>query len=124
MSIITLFILQKEKICKEAVWFLSNITAGNQSQVQAIIDAGLLPKIIQNLSKGEFQTQKEAAWAISNLTISGSREQVAQLIQEGVIPPFCELLSCKDTQVINVSDKFYIIFVFTLHEPFSFKCYI
>lgn len=124
MSIITLFILQKEKICKEAVWFLSNITAGNQSQVQAIIDAGLLPKIIQNLSKGEFQTQKEAAWAISNLTISGSREQVAQLIQEGVIPPFCELLSCKDTQVINVSDKLYIIFVFTLHQPFSFKCYI
>lgn len=30
----------KEKICKEAVWFLSNITAGNQSQVQAVIDAG------------------------------------------------------------------------------------
>lgn len=32
---------QKDKICKEAVWFLSNITAGNQSQVQAVIDAGI-----------------------------------------------------------------------------------
>lgn len=31
---------QKDKICKEAVWFLSNITAGNQAQVQAVIDAG------------------------------------------------------------------------------------
>lgn len=93
---------QKEKICKEAVWFLSNITAGNQQQVQAVIDADLLPKIIRNLSKGEFQTQKEAAWAISNLTISGNREQVARLIQEGVIPPFCNLLNCKDTQVIQV----------------------
>uniref|UniRef100_A0A1B6DZ56 Importin subunit alpha n=1 Tax=Clastoptera arizonana TaxID=38151 RepID=A0A1B6DZ56_9HEMI len=92
----------KDKICKEAVWFLSNITAGNQHQVQAVIDADLLPKIIKNLSKGEFQTQKEAAWAISNLTISGNREQVARLIQEGVIPPFCALLSCKDTQVIQV----------------------
>ncbi|KDR10659.1 importin subunit alpha-3 [Zootermopsis nevadensis] len=93
---------QKEKICKEAVWFLSNITAGNQLQVQAVIDAELLPKIIRNLCKGEFQTQKEAAWAISNLTISGNREQVARLIQEGVIPPFCNLLNCKDTQVIQV----------------------
>lgn len=93
---------QKEKICKEAVWFLSNITAGNQHQVQAVIDADLLPLIIRNLSKGEFQTQKEAAWAISNLTISGNREQVARLIQDGVIPPFCALLSCKDTQVIQV----------------------
>ncbi|XP_018399138.1 PREDICTED: importin subunit alpha-3 isoform X2 [Cyphomyrmex costatus] len=92
----------KEKICKEAVWFLSNITAGNQSQVQAVIDAGLLPLIIRNLAKGEFQTQKEAAWAISNLTISGNRDQVARLIQEGVIGPFCDLLSCKDTQVVQV----------------------
>lgn len=92
----------KEKIRKEAVWFLSNITAGNQHQVQAVIDVGLLPKIIENLTKGEFQTQKEAAWAISNLTISGNREQVFHLIREGVIPPFCDLLSCKDAQVINV----------------------
>lgn len=113
----------KEKIRKEAVWFLSNITAGNrprifslveqlsniivvlgnQSQVQAVIDAALLPKIIENLTKGEFQTQKEAAWAISNLTISGNKDQVAQLIEDGAIPPFCDLLVCKDTQVINVS---------------------
>lgn len=76
---------------------------GNQSQVQAVIDAALLPKIIENLSKGEFQTQKEAAWAISNLTISGNKDQVAQLIDDGAIPPFCDLLVCKDTQVINVS---------------------
>lgn len=93
----------KEKIRKEAVWFLSNITAGNQMQVQAVIDTGLLPKIIENLSKGEFLTQKEAAWAISNLTISGNREQVAQLIKDGAIPPFCNLLTCNDTQVVNVS---------------------
>lgn len=52
--------------------------------------------------QGEFQTQKEAAWAISNLTISGNVHQVARLIQEGVIAPFCNLLSCKDTQVVQV----------------------
>ncbi|XP_043261811.1 importin subunit alpha-3 [Colletes gigas] len=92
----------KEKICKEAVWFISNITAGNQSQVQAVMDAGLMPLIISNLAKGEFQTQKEAAWAISNFTISGNRVQVVQLIREGVIAPFCDLLSCKDTQVVQV----------------------
>lgn len=100
---------QKEKICKEAVWFLSNITAGNKQQVQAVIDAGLLPKIVENLSKGEFQTQKEAAWAVSNLSISGTKDQVHTLIACGVIPPFCNLLSCKDTQVINVS--FFVYFV-------------
>lgn len=36
---------------QEAVWFLSNITAGNQQQVQAVINAGLIPMIIQQLAK-------------------------------------------------------------------------
>lgn len=144
---------------QEAVWFLSNITAGNQQQVQAVISAGLIPMIIQQLAKvcvqllhsypppfflfagspnigvgilnacnrwiqmqrhicgaagrdtkeflnrfdtsdfscqcywwevsmctsqwrafslqGDFGTQKEAAWAISNLTISGRKDQVS-----------------------------------------------
>uniref|UniRef100_T1IVG4 Importin subunit alpha n=1 Tax=Strigamia maritima TaxID=126957 RepID=T1IVG4_STRMM len=93
---------QKDKINKESVWFLSNITAGNQQQVQAVIDANLIPLIIHHLGRGDFQTQKEAAWAISNLTISGNKNQVAYLVQEGVIPPFCSLLTCKDVQVIQV----------------------
>ena len=52
--------------------------------------------------QGEFQTQKEAAWAISNLTISGNKAQVSYLVEQGVIPPFCHLLSCRDTQVVQV----------------------
>merc|ERR1719234_2648528 len=86
----------------EAVWFLSNITAGNQQQVQSVIEHGLVPMVINHLSRGEFQTQKEAAWAISNLTISGNKTQVAFLVTQGVIQPFCNLLNCKDTQVIQV----------------------
>ncbi|MGH0138066.1 UNVERIFIED_CONTAM: hypothetical protein FKN15_026043 [Acipenser sinensis] len=87
---------------QEAVWFLSNITAGNQQQVQAVIDAGLIPMIIDQLAKGDFGTQKEAAWAISNLTISGRKDQVEYLVQQNVIPPFCNLLSVKDSQVVQV----------------------
>uniref|UniRef100_A0A8D3EBQ4 Importin subunit alpha n=1 Tax=Scophthalmus maximus TaxID=52904 RepID=A0A8D3EBQ4_SCOMX len=92
----------KEKINKEAVWFLSNITAGNQQQVQAVIEAKLVPMIIHLLNKGDFGTQKEAAWAISNLTISGRKDQVAHLIEKQVIPPFCNLLTVKDAQVVQV----------------------
>jgi len=93
---------KKEKINKEAVWFLSNITAGNQQQVQAVIDADLVPLIIYHLSSGDWQTEKEAAWAISNMTISGNKSQVAYLVQKGVIPPFCDLLTRHDVQVIHV----------------------
>ena len=36
---------------QEAVWFLSNITAGNQQQVQAVIENGLVPMVITHLSR-------------------------------------------------------------------------
>ena len=36
------------------------------------------------------------------MTISGNKDQVSRLIQFGVIEPFCELLSCKDVQVLQV----------------------
>lgn len=55
---------------------MSNITAGNQQQVQMVIDAGLIPQLIAVLISGDFKTQKEAAWAVSNLTVGGTAQQV------------------------------------------------
>lgn len=92
----------KEKINKEAVWFLSNITAGNQPQVQAAIDAGEIAMLIHQLAEGGSGTQKEAAWAVSNLATSGRKEQVEYLVPQNRIPPFCKLLSVKDSQVVQV----------------------
>jgi len=33
------------------------------------------------------------------LTISGNKEQVAYVVEQGVITPFCNLLTAKDNQV-------------------------
>ena len=41
-----------------------------------VIDANLVPAIIVQLANGEFRTQKEAAWAVSNFTVGGTPEQV------------------------------------------------
>ncbi|GFR11798.1 importin subunit alpha-3, partial [Trichonephila clavata] len=51
---------------------------------------------------GEFQTQKEAAWAISHFTDNGTKAQVAYLVCQKVIPPLCNLLTVRDPQVIQV----------------------
>lgn len=92
----------KPKINKEAVWFLSNITAGTKTQVQAVIDAGLIPQVIHLLARGDLATRREAAWCINNLTLSGKREQVAYVLQQGVLSPFCQLLSTDDSQILVV----------------------
>ena len=61
----------KEKINKEAVWFLSNITAGNQSQVQAVIDKELVPLIINHLSRVSVTYICLVSYTLERLTHSG-----------------------------------------------------
>ncbi|OAD59509.1 Importin subunit alpha-2 [Eufriesea mexicana] len=89
-------------IVKEAAWTISNITAGNMEQIQQVINAGLLPPLIRVLQSGDLKSQKEAAWAVTNLTSGGSVQQLAQLVQLGVLAPFCNLLDAKDWKTIIV----------------------
>lgn len=46
-----------------------------------VIDSGLVPPLINALAHGEFKTQKEAAWAVSNFTVGGTNEQVKLLVK-------------------------------------------
>lgn len=43
--------------------------------------------------------QKEAAWAVTNLTAGGSFVQTMHLVDCGVIEPLCELLDMNDAKV-------------------------
>ena len=52
--------------------------------------------------KGDLATRREAAWCINNLSLSGKREQVAYVLQQGVLVPFCQLLTTEDPQILVV----------------------
>ena len=43
---------------------------------QAVIDANIVPMLVEILSKSEFKTRKEAAWAITNATSGGTAQQI------------------------------------------------
>lgn len=53
-----------------------------------VINAGLIPPLVRVLVTGDFKTKKEAAWAVSNLTVGGSPAQV------GTFPPPPSTLKC------------------------------
>ncbi|CAL5413064.1 unnamed protein product [Camellia sinensis] len=92
----------KKSIKKEACWTISNITAGNKEQIQAVIEAGLIAPLVNLLQTAEFDIKKEAAWAISNATSGGTHEQIKYLVGQGCIKPLCDLLVCPDPRIITV----------------------
>ena len=52
--------------------------------------------------QGDFKSQKEAVWAITNLTSGGTAEQIAYVVQAGVLKPLCDLLGVKEAKIILV----------------------
>ncbi|GFP80626.1 importin subunit alpha [Phtheirospermum japonicum] len=92
----------KKSIKKEACWTISNMTAGNKEQIQAVIEAGIISPLVLLLQNAEFEIKKEAAWAISNATSGGTHDQIKFLVQEGCIKPLCDLLVCPDPRIITV----------------------
>lgn len=55
------------------------------------------------LEKGDFKSQKEAAWAVTNTTTSGTPEQIVDLIEKyQILKPFVDLLDSKDARTIKV----------------------
>lgn len=93
----------KESVRKEACWTISNITAGNRQQIQAVIDANVFPVLIKILGFAAFSTRKEAAWAITNASSGGSADQMRYLVDQGCIPPLCDLLTVMDAKIVQVA---------------------
>jgi len=93
----------KKSIRKEACWTISNITAGNPDQIQAVFRANIIPPLVAILRSGEFDIQKEAAWAISNATSGGRDDQIRELVEQGVIPPLCDLFHTADPKIVMVA---------------------
>ena len=69
-----------------------------------VIDAGCLQPLIDILVKGDFKAQKEAAWAVTNLTSGGTVQQIVHLCGEVTISyilDFLVLMCCVITGCIE-----------------------
>jgi hypothetical protein len=45
-------------------------------RVQEVIDANILPALVERMRDSTFKTRKEACWALSNATVAGTPEQI------------------------------------------------
>lgn len=69
--------------------------------IQAVIDAGLIPKMIGYVKQMEYpQLQLEATWALTNVA-SGTTIQCQSIIDKGGIPLFVELLKSSNMGIVE-----------------------
>ena len=83
------------EIQKEACWTLSNIAAGTASQIQAVIDSGAIPPLVDivNNELTDKEVRSEACWVVLNATSCGNDEQISILIQDGCVSVLGVLLT-------------------------------
>lgn len=74
-----------------------------EDKIQAIIDAGIFPKLFELLKVEQANIQKEAAWMVYKTIQYGTPKQVRYLIDEGVIMPLCNISQGEDLEVIALA---------------------
>lgn len=78
---------ENREIQKESCWTLSNIAAGTISQIQAVIESGVIPPLVELVSdpSTDKEVRSEACWVVLNATSCGSDEQIEILVEEGCV---------------------------------------
>ncbi|KAH3723234.1 importin subunit alpha-2 [Pelomyxa schiedti] len=71
---------------------VGNIATGSNTETQAVIDAGVLPRILPLLNSPKKSVRKETCWLLSNIA-AGTREQVRLIaVERGIFERIIELL--------------------------------
>ncbi len=77
------------------------LSKADNPPIQAVIDAGLVPKMISYVKQSEYpQLQLEATWALTNVA-SGSNIQCQSIIDKGGIPLFVDLLKSSNMGIVE-----------------------
>jgi len=89
----------KQGIKKEVCWIISNITAGTQIQAEAVLNCGLLDKVVNiaTAAAESIPVRKEAIWALINATTILKDSKYKDFMVKHALP--CIVQCLKDTQI-------------------------
>jgi len=81
-----------EQIITDAAWALSYIADGPNDRIQAVLDAGILPRIVELLEHGSPSVQTPALRTVGNI-VTGDDSQTQRVLACDVLPLLRMLLS-------------------------------
>eukprot|EP01080_Neovahlkampfia_damariscottae_P007092 gene7092-11255_t len=77
---------------KEAIWFFSNISAGNTQQIDHMISSGIFVILMSMIPKETIDVVTEISWTISNPVLNADEKQINYLISNGLLDSFVSII--------------------------------
>jgi len=86
-------------------WLLSNIAGGSKSQIGILLKGqDIAAVLVSQAIYAEWETRKEAIWAVSNIFTGGNDDQVELLVKmNGIVAMAAALDICGDTSILLVA---------------------
>uniref|UniRef100_A0AC34F9U4 Uncharacterized protein n=1 Tax=Panagrolaimus sp. ES5 TaxID=591445 RepID=A0AC34F9U4_9BILA len=87
---------ENDEMQSRILFFLRKIMQDNK-YVQVVVDANLIPIIIQHIKHENVQIQKNAVWAISNFAMGSKPCHMHHLQTKEFLDSYCHFLYCSET---------------------------
>lgn len=98
-----LLVHPKKGIRKETCWLISNIAAGNRTQIGHLMRHGqAMNTLVQLARDASWEVKKEAVWALSNIATGGADDHVHSIVELGAIESLCSVLDASDTRIVMI----------------------
>ena len=85
-------------LLRAAKGFRQILSVARRPPIGRVVDAGVVPRLVELLASANPRIQSEAGWALSNVA-AGSSQRTATVIAAGAVPPFVQLLDSPDMEV-------------------------
>ena len=91
-----------QPIRKETAWIISNVAAGTQKQIVALLNENFYDDLVQIIKNDSQDIVKEACWGICNLSSVGDKELMESMLNREYIEVLSSIIKSNELKLIAI----------------------
>ncbi|KAJ3429900.1 importin subunit alpha-4 [Anaeramoeba flamelloides] len=99
---------QPMSVLKEACWAISNLTSGNPSQIEHLIQNGIMEHLLELMKTPIYQLKIEAYWGVNNAIYNGTKEQIHWILERDGLIRLKPFLKSRTSKLIKICLEAYL----------------